>query len=73
MSDTGSGSTVFVPVVPDQPYNLLQSTYPDTSKTSAGFSWTDGQTGGKPILDYKVEYDQAIGSWVDLQSDVTIN
>jgi len=27
-------------------------------------SWSDGATGGKPILDYKIETDQAAGLWM---------
>lgn len=42
-----------------------------TSMTTASFTWSDGETGGKVIDDYKIETDQAVGVWVQLATEVT--
>jgi hypothetical protein len=66
MSDEGTGSSIFVPVEPEPPINLLEN-QSEITKTTVSFVWSDGENGGKPILDYKVEYDQADGvSWTTL-------
>ena len=69
-TDPVTGSTVFVPIVPGSPTQLAN--YPSgTSKTTASFTWSDGEDGGKVITDYKIESDQAIGTWVEFDTGVT--
>lgn len=52
----GSGSTIFIPVVPSAPTNLVKN-QAGITKTTASFSWTPGPSGGAFIIDYKVSYD----------------
>ena len=36
-----------------------------------GLTWIDGiSDGGMPVIDYMVQYDQATGDWIDLESGV---
>ena len=36
-----------------------------------GLTWIDGiSDGGMPVIDYTVQYDQATGDWIDLESGV---
>jgi len=65
----GTGSQVFVPVVPEAPISL-QPTPSEITKTQASFTWSDGANGGKPILDYLVLYDQGVGVWRVLADEV---
>lgn len=69
-SDAVSGSTVFVPIVPAAPV-LLQNEPSGTSKTTARFSWSDGENGGKVITDYKIYSDMASGNWAQIDTGIT--
>jgi hypothetical protein len=70
MSAEGSGASIFVPVVPEAPINMVEISS-EVTKTTASFAWSDGANGGKPILDYMVEYDLADGSsWTTLETDI---
>jgi hypothetical protein len=68
-SDAGNGATILL--VPSAPVGLADNTgVTDASKI--GITWRNGiSTGGSPILDYRISYDQASGSYVVLQSGVT--
>jgi hypothetical protein len=68
-SDAVTGSTVFIPIVPGAPTNLMNNPA-GTTKTTASFTWIDGDNGGKVIDDYKIESDQAVGIWVEIDSGV---
>jgi hypothetical protein len=57
-STAATGSTVFVPIVPGAPVSLLKN-FTGTTRTTASFTWSEGESGGKVIDDYKIEYDQA--------------
>jgi len=71
MSDEGTGSSVFVPVVPDASISLLP-VLSEITLTQVSFTWSDGAyNGGKPILDYRVSYDQGTAVWVDLEEGIT--
>jgi len=71
VSDVGCGARIFIPVLPDPPRNLVNNA-DVTNKSRASFSWVDGaSTGGKPILNYRVSYDQGSGNWVVLTSTLT--
>ena len=38
-----------------------------------GLTWSDGlSTGGTPIIDYRVSYDQGIGEWQVLSTGVSL-
>jgi hypothetical protein len=55
-SQAGSGATVFTPIVPGAPINVAN--YQDgTSKSTASFTWEDSTSGGKVIIDYKIQTD----------------
>lgn len=69
-SEVATGSTVFTPIVPGAPINLVNN--PEgTSKSTASFTWQDSTSGGKVIIDYKIQTDQALGMWTDIATDVT--
>lgn len=57
---------------PDTPINLLANPA-EITKVSCSITWSDGAyNGGKPILDYLIEYDQGTGfMWTTLVSSVT--
>jgi hypothetical protein len=59
-----------VPIVPAAPI-LLQNEPSGTSKTTARFSWSDGENGGKVITDYKIYSDNASGNWAEIASGIT--
>jgi len=68
-SVVGSGAIIITS--PDSPINLLETITLRTS-TSITFSWTQGvSTGGSSIISYRVSYDQAIGVWINLASNIT--
>lgn len=65
----GNGGIVLL--VPDAPINLLDNTAVTTAYV-IGVTWEDGSsTGGSPILDYKITYDQSTGIWATLQEGIT--
>lgn len=68
-SNQGNGAIVLL--VPDPPVNLRDNP-PVTTAYVAGMLWDDPtSTGGAPIIDYKITYDQSTGVWVTLIDDVT--
>lgn len=63
ISDDGSGASIFVPVVPDAPKSLSHNPS-GTSMTTASFSWSNGASnGGKPVLDYLIEFNFGGDGW----------
>lgn len=63
-SEPGDGAAVVF--LPDAPINLANNAA-ITSATTVGLTWQEGvSNGGKPILDYKVWYDQGTSSYVAL-------
>ena len=58
-------------LVPSAPVGLAN--IPTTTTASViGLSWNNGiSTGGSPIIDYRVSYDQSTGVYVVLASGVT--
>ena len=67
-SQSGNGATIVL--VPSSPVSLSD----DLSVTTAsliGIKWQNGvSTGGTPILDYKVWYDQSLDDYVVLDDSV---
>lgn len=62
MSTSGSGATCVI--VPTPPLHLINNGA-ITSETVIGFSWSQvASSGGLPILDYLITYDQGFNSWV---------
>jgi hypothetical protein len=68
-----AGNGCIVVLVPDAP--LFLENQPDvTSATQVGLTWVDGlNDGGKPVLDYTIEHDQASGSWTTLEAGILTN
>ena len=53
-SPVGNGAVLFLSTVPAEPTLI---TDPTTNRSNIKITWTDGATGGQPILDYKLWYD----------------
>ena len=68
-SELGSGAvTQLVPYPPRYLTNDL--TY--TSATILKITWDDGiSDGGMPIIDWKVDYEEIPGKWIELESGIT--
>ena len=63
-SEPGNGAELIYSVVPDAPVNLARDSV-TTTTTQIGLLWDAGASdGGQPILDYRIWYDQGIGSTV---------
>jgi hypothetical protein len=68
-SDAQNGAVILL--VPSAPLNLADDEA-NTSASVISFSWENGEsTGGSPVIDYRISYDQALGNWVILDSGVT--
>lgn len=68
-SAEGSGANIFL--VPDAPINLADAPL-ITSSSQIGLGWEAGaSSGGEPILDYRIYYDQSTDNWVELVDSVT--
>lgn len=67
-SDAGNGGTILY--APSAPVGLAM----DSAVTTAsviGLTWNNGiSTGGSPIIDYRIAYDQSFGIWQYLASNV---
>lgn len=69
-SDAANGATVLL--VPNAPVSLADNALV-TSKTVIGLTWNNGiSTGGSPIIDYRVFYDQSTGDYIELDSGITL-
>jgi hypothetical protein len=67
-SDEGNGAIVLL--VPDAPTGLADNVAVTTAYV-IGFTWNDGMsTGGTPIIDYRVSFDQSTDTWVTLVENV---
>lgn len=61
---------VVAATVPDMPTSLV--TLSTTSRTVISFAWSNGiSNGGTPVIDYRVSYDQGIGSFIVIATGVT--
>jgi hypothetical protein len=57
--------------VPDSPVTLTND-LSVTSATVVRITWSDGvSNGGTVVIDYRVSYDQSIGTFVNLDSGIT--
>jgi hypothetical protein len=69
-SPVGNGAVILTN--PDAPTFLIE-VYADRTATALGISWTEGPAdGGRPVLDYQVSFDQAIDSYVVLESGIIL-
>ena len=67
-SELGSGAVILL--VPSSPVGLADNTA-ITNAARIGLTWNDGlNTGGSPIISYRVTYDQSTGTWTTLDSNV---
>jgi len=63
---SSSGSGAIILTYPDAPLSL-QEYIPGRQATVIGLQWSSGvANGGASVLDYKVSYDQANGTYVEL-------
>jgi hypothetical protein len=68
-SDSGNGAIVVL--VPDSPIVLADNTDVTTAYV-IGFTWQDGlSSGGSPVIDYRISYDQSTGVYQYLDSGIT--
>ena len=68
-SDIGNGAHLLT--LPDAPTDL-SNVESITNKDQIGMTWNEGAAnGGRPVLDYQVSYDQAIDSWVVLETTIS--
>jgi len=64
------GSGAIIVRVPSSPVGLADNTAV-TDASRIGLTWNNGlNTGGSPIISYRITYDQATGTWVTLATDV---
>jgi hypothetical protein len=67
-----SGNGAIMIIVPDAPI-LLENNLLVTNRSTISFNWFDGySTGGSPVIDYRVSYDQATGIWAVLSENVLV-
>jgi hypothetical protein len=65
------GGGALIQLVPDAPLNL-QDKADETSATQITFTWENGiSDGGAAVLDYRIYYDQATDTWIELDSSIT--
>lgn len=65
-----AGNGALTKLVPDAPINLANIAAL-TDATSISFAWQDGTSdGGRPVLDYRVFFDQANGNFIELETGV---
>lgn len=69
ISDAGNGGMIYTN--PDAPVDIYEVVSQRTS-SSISFTWSEGYSdGGSPVLDYRISFDDAIGSWAVLEDAVT--
>jgi len=67
-SEAANGAIILL--VPSAPVGLRDNTFV-TSASKIGIRWNNGiSTGGSPIIDYRVSYDQSTGIYINLASGV---
>ena len=66
------GGGALIQYVPDSPSQLLN--LPEvTSANQIGITWTDGKSdGGAAVIDYRIQYDQSTGTWIELASGIQV-
>lgn len=68
-SEAGSGANIVL--VPDAPINFA-NVPTITLASRIGLTWTPGiSSGDKPIIDYRIYYDQSSDTWIELVDGVT--
>lgn len=68
-SDEGNGAVIYT--YADAPVDLVEDVSARTA-SSITFSWTEGPSnGGNTVIDYRVSYDQATGTWTSLANEHT--
>lgn len=71
ISPKGNGAVIITS--PDTPINLAETEAMRTP-SSITLSWTEGLTnGGSAVIDYRVNYDQATGDYVQLADSIVAN
>jgi hypothetical protein len=69
ISDPGFNAVILTS--PDSPVNLSE-TVASRTITSITFSWQDGASdGGAPVIDYRINFDQALDDYIIRASGVT--
>jgi hypothetical protein len=69
VSDPGSEAIILT--VPDAPVSLAETVSARTA-SSITFTWSEGAAdGGADLLDYRISYDQATGTWLELVDGIT--
>jgi len=62
--------TILQAQVPDAPLNLANDP-PVTDDSNIGLSWFPGAfDGASPVIDYRITYDQGVGTWIPLATGV---
>ena len=66
------GGGALIQYGPDSPSQLLN--LPEvTSANQIGITWTDGKSdGGASVIDYRIQYDQSTGTWIELASGIQV-
>jgi hypothetical protein len=65
------GSEAIILTIPDAPLSLLETISLRTDN-SITFTWSEGAAdGGAPVLDYRISYDQASDTYIELDSGIT--
>ena len=68
----GNGAIVSTVVVPDAPRNLIRDAVATTT-SQVGLSWDQGLLdGGSPVIDYRVAFDIGDGTFIVVQSGLTV-
>jgi hypothetical protein len=65
-----AGNGAMITRVPDPPANVVKNTLVSNAVT-IGIIWDNGvESGGEPVLDYRVWYDQGTGEWMILDYEI---
>jgi hypothetical protein len=68
-----AGSGAIIVYVPDAPTNVLNDPL-ITNENQIGLVWSEGASdGGTVVIDYRITYDQSIGTYVTLIDGLTAN
>lgn len=69
--ESAEGSGANIVLVPDAPITLADAPGVTTA-SQIGLTWAAGaSSGGKPILDYRVYFDQSTNNWIELEDSIT--
>jgi len=71
-SEIGGGAVIFIPLIPDAPVNLINNGDVANKVRTSFTKQNRANDGGKPVLDYRVSYDQCGIDWVVLASTLSI-